>query len=753
MSRRDREWFARLRLLLLGAVSWYALTIVGELIGNQANSTVLGQTVGRLVLLVGIVLVPTFIVVWAWHTLRVPRRGEIEANPQPIVPPIWRRPPGLCGRRTEVAAALRLVRANGIVVVIGERDVGTSSVGQAVAQELIDHHGVDPGVTTRFDLRSRSASKPDDAVVTAGRVVSVFGIDRPADDSAEGLAKVARELVGVFRAPDGTLLLDNVSTPEQVAWLVREWPSTGPRLVIVGDTALADLAGHSTVEVDPMSIDDMRALWRAARRKPHRPWYRRPPFVHRPEPAELDDLLKACLGRPRAVLAFAQLVGRPGSTETVPGLLARMREEGPAEGTVDRVWRAILANVRAGLSPEAERLLSALAELPVTSLLKGAAAAMLGVNGEPAALAELRSRHLVEEVDGRYRLPEEYRRAIQSTTEEEVRRAVAAKALPALLGFYREYAEQWAARLEVDPEGARRWFEESEPSFRPLYSAKYPDDDLLRAAFDDLSAIADALARWYARERLSRGLLAVHEGLHDLAERVGWLDVAALAAIRTATAHRMERQFGDAVKELDMARTHIEQVSNPRVRADLDARERLARALVAIDRGTGLPEALTELSQPKASPAVLINVGVLCLARGEPGEALEHLLLAEERAQDTGDDGARAHSVELQGVVLSQRNLVEAVRAWQQARTTFARIGERQGEARCLQHLGAAALTDAHAAGQLLRGNPEPVDPREAALEALRLLQKAKTLRPRHPDNTLVNYYISLARRRVEGSA
>ena len=105
--------------------------------------------------------------------------------------------------------------------------------------------------------------------------------------------------------------------------------------------------------------------------------------------------------------AFAQEVSRPGSRVTLEGLLAELRKDGPVEGPLERVWRAILANLREGLSADAAWLLSALAELPVTGLIKGAVTAMLGVTDDPVALEELRIRNLVEEVDGRYRLPQE----------------------------------------------------------------------------------------------------------------------------------------------------------------------------------------------------------------------------------------------------------------------------------------------------------------------------------------------------------
>jgi tetratricopeptide (TPR) repeat protein len=494
-----------------------------------------------------------------------------------------------------------------------------------------------------------------------------------------------------------------------------------------------------------MSIEDMRDLWRLAMGKPARRF--RLPFTHRNEadPA-LDVLLGACLGRPGAVLVLAHEVARPGNTATLPYLVAKLQQEGPVEGTLERIWRALLTNMRARLSDDAVWLLSALAELPVTGLIEGAVAAMLGVN-EPTALAELQVGDLVREENGRYRLPQEVRRAIQATTREEDRRAVAARAMPALLRFYRRLCDLWAARLEVDAEAARRWFQVSEPSFRPLYQATY-SDELLGVVVDDLCAIADALARWYIRERLSTGLLTVHEGLHDLVLRVGWLDLAALAAIRKATADRMLGEFGLATRELDAARTLLEQVPNPRVRAELDARERVERALLAVDRGTGLPQAFEDLSRLHVvSPVVLINLAMLCLGREELDDALEHLLRAEELAQDTGDLGAEAHSVELQGAVLSHRNPAEAVRAWQLARATFARIGEKQGEARCLQHLGSAALRDEYAAGQLLRGNAEPVRDPEAAQVALDHLELAKLLRKDRSD--LLEAYIEEARRRL----
>lgn len=750
-----KEWFTQLRVLLLAVVSWFAVTVVGELIGNQANDTPTGQLVGHYVLLTAIIVVPVASVTWLVLAMRERRRrrgplatDETAPSPKVLAPPVWHPRPPLCDRENEVATGARLLRANRIVVVIGPRDVGTSSVGQAVVQRMIDQNDGDPRTTTRFDLRSRSTSGPDDVVATATRVVAPFGVDEPADESDEVLARVARELVERFRASGGILLLDNVSAPEQVRWLVREWPSDGPLLVVVGETALGELVPAGTVEVGPMALEHLRELWwqELNGTAPPKTWFARNFSKWRrvlsssPESADLDELLRATFGRPGAVKAIAREVGRSSSV-TLPNVLGELRRDGLVDGPLERVWRVILANLRESLSPDAAWLLSALAELPVTGLIKGAVAAMLGVS-EPVALEELRKRDLVEEVDGRYRLPQEIRRAIEGTTKEEERRAVAKRAVPALVRFYREFAEPWAARLSVDPKGAAAWFRVSEPSFRPLYANTYLDDDLLGVVLDDLCAIADALDRWYVRQRLASPMLAVNSGLYGLADRARRTEQAALAAIRVAAAHRMGRRYGEAATHLDVARTHIESLPESPVRSELDSREQVARALLALERESGFAEAYAGLT-PTESPAVLLNLAALCLARGMLDEAATHLARAEALAQDLGDAGAWAHSQELLGICLSGTDLVEAVRRWQLARTTFNHVGEEQGEARCLQHLGAAALADPVAAGQLARGAPEPLARAAAERVALAHLTLAKSLRVGQPDTGLVDRYLA----------
>lgn len=785
-KQQDRELFKEIRVILLAVISWFALSTAGELIGNQANETAFGQTLGHYVLLAAVIVVPAFGVLWLLLGLRDRRRArsaiaEDDRPPPPPqqTPPRWHARKPLCDRVNEVAAAVETVRRHGIVAVVGPRDIGSSAVGQAAVQELVDDHGGDPYTTFRFDLRSRSTSGPDDAAAVAGQVVSAFGIAPPADDTAEVLARVARTLVASFRDGSRTLMLDNVTTSEQVRWLVREWPTDGPPwLVIGGEVAVAeafdDRGDLPTVEVGPMEIESLRAIWNDEL-KPAEPkamrWRdrlgrglgelrRRLPWGESGD--DLDKLLAVCLGRPKAVKALVAEVRRPGNV-TVETLLAALDSTGQAEGPIERVWTAILASITDGLSERAVWLLHALAVLPVTGLSRGSVAAMVGED-DATALDELWIRNLVEQVDGRYRLPSEVRRVIIGTRDARDRQADAALALPVLLHHYAAHVEPWAVRLDDDAGNARAWFQSSEASLRPLFSTEhYADRDLLKRVVEDLSTIADALEKWYVREQQASGLLKVNREMHALMERADRADLAVLAAIRMATGFRLARRFGDATTWLDLAKAGVAKVPAGRVQSELDTRLQVERALLAVV-GAGPVDlsdppddepwpVLDELeralpngraSRRQGTPVVLVNLGALCISRGRAKDALAHLHLAERMATDVG---CAAHSIELQGVALAllDDRLVDAARRWQRAREMFVGIGEEQGEARCLQHLGAAALVDTRVAGQLRDGEPEALSPQEAAVVALPRLTRAKQLRAGQPDTPLTDHYLAMA--------
>ncbi|MET0134989.1 MAG: hypothetical protein ABW215_15525 [Kibdelosporangium sp.] len=759
----EGEFVKGIRIFLLTAIGWFLASTASELIGEQAGALPIGQAIGKYALTAGVVLGPVILVVVLVLYLRGRRRERDEVDIEPVVlpePVPWDKPDPLFDRDTEVRRAVQLVLAHRLVVVAGPRDIGTTAVAESVVQSLIERHDAEPAKTVRFDLRGRSTHGPDDARTTAARMLSALELDEPADDTPEVLANAARRLIRMFDKHYHVLLLDNVSAPEQVSWLVREWPAAKQRLVLAGEAAIGAMVPDRTVQVGELDLPGLRSIWDAELTEPARrhwiaSWLLR--GLRGPsETDDVDDLLKSCFGRPRAVKAFAQEIRRPGSTVTVESLLQTVRSAGPVDGQLERVWTAILDHIRDGLSTPAVWLLHALAELPVTALTSGAINALLarhGVEEGTDPLEELRIRNLVLEAAGRYRMPTEIRRALVGTTQEPGRRAVALEAIPALL---RHHVELTAIG---SPDPTQRWFHDEERSLRLFFGPEtYADERLLAMVLEDLARIADALEAWYVREQQSSGMLTVNQGLHTLADRAGRPDLASLSAIRTATAHRMAGRLGEAGAQLTIAAELTNRLTDSRVVAELHLREHVERALLGM---TGVLDQealrnaevrLNQLLARSGTPGgmiALLNLGALCLQQGRSADARVHLRRAEKMARDNGDIGCEAHAIELQGVAVSQQALNTAVEHWQRAKERFTRIGEEQGEARCLQHLGSAALVDPKVAGQLRDGRPAPLDDRAAAEVALPLLRRSKKLRAGQPDTKLVDHYLEMARDRL----
>jgi tetratricopeptide (TPR) repeat protein len=761
VSRHDRpseQSFLKSAVVdMAGVLMSFLLVMAHELIGNVLGSTQVGPVlafVGAAVLMA--VLVIRFVI-----RLRAGRQAVLEPPPPPRTLQVqshWRTPNALYERDDELSQAVQTVLAHGVVVVAGPRDIGTTAVAEAVVQALIEMDGVRSDRTLRFDLRSRSTRRPDDARGTAGRILSALGLDEPADETPQVLAKAARRLLRLLDTVCDVLFLDNVADPGEVAWLVREWPpETRPRLVLAGETAISAVAEDRTVLLGELNLVGLRAIWDAM--DPNTQTQRRLiSWVSRRRAPddEVDELLRACFGRPRAVQAFAQEIHRPGTKVTVPGLLRTLRSAGPVDGQLERVWTALLDHIRDGLPPDAVWLLQALAELPVTALTGDAVAAMLTNHGTGSAdaLEELRIRNLVLEVDGRYRMPTEIRRAIVATSKDVERRKHALEAIPALLRFH------------VDQIGRHRpgvlvWFHDEERSLRPLFDPEnYHDDELLTEVMRYLPEIADVLEAWYVREQQSSGLLTVNEGLHVLAERAHRPDIAALTAIRMATAHRMANRLGDANEMLTVAAGLTADVTDSRTVIGLELREEVERALLVLSRASNaetLDEAEARLRRIvatrrlRASTTALINLGAICVQLNRPANALHYLRRAEKAAQEHGDTGAQAHAIELQGVATAHNgDLHTAVDLWQRAKNGFTHVGEEQGRARCLQHLGSAALVDPKVAGQIRDGRRVALGSRAAAEVALPLLEEAQRLREGQPDTTLVDEYLAVARARLD---
>jgi len=782
MTRPERKLVGRIKFALSVAVTWFLLNMTGEQLGAAASASWFGRTIGPILTpLATIVVVVGGI---GWLALAIVERvrsqpDEIEERqPPPITPLAWYAPERLFGRRNEVEQAFERVMQSGVVLVAGVRDVGTSMVAEHVTQRLIETHHLDEHRILRFDLRSRSTSEPYDAAATAGRIMAAFDIEAPSDNTDEVLARAADRLREKLPGRGDILFLDNVSTAEQVAWLVQRWPAGGwPRLVVAGETAVGDAAGRRTVPVDELPLVHMREIWDSELDAPEQVRRRVVDLLRRlrfrtPGDDPVDELLRACVGRPRAVITLAQEIRRLSDAATaeehVQRLLTELHAEGPVAGPLERVWTAILDNIWEGLTDDASWLLRALVEQPVTGLTRGAIAAILDAgrrlpsdrDPEPL-LKELRLRNLVQEQGGRYRVPQEIRRAIERTGYPD-RHEVVACAVPALERYFARYVEEWAGRLDVDTEDASTWFRTSEPSFRPLFEKdRHGDGELLKLVFADLCSIADGLDSWYVREQQSVGMLEVNEGLHELALRSRREDVAALAATRVAAAHRLARRFGEAAHWLDTAERHAESTDD-RHRAELETRVQVERALLTASGpepdAEAIRDAMAGLTALRAvgrkvpgHAVILVNLAVLAIQLGQTAEAKECAREAEKVARDARDAGSEAHSVELQGTALAaEAQPIAAVRCWQRARTDYGRIGERLGEARCLLNLGAMALTDVRMAGQLRYGRPMELSKREAAEVALPLLERAKVLRSGQPDIGLIDHHLARARRELD---
>jgi tetratricopeptide (TPR) repeat protein len=299
-----------------------------------------------------------------------------------------------------------------------------------------------------------------------------------------------------------------------------------------------------------------------------------------------------------------------------------------------------------------------------------------------------------------------------------------------------EEAEQWMIALGSHAGGmaAAEWYALHEEWLRELLMVEKPHVDTI----DDFARICDALEPWYVRRADPDALLQLSDLLGAAAEVCGRRDLAELAAARAATAYRM---LGD----LDTASTRLGISDNiathNRTAAAMTTRRQVERALLSLARADRSPagndrdeavlnarDRLDEARLKRPGPdlaadvAIAVNLAVVHLYQQDAEGALDQLRPALARATAAGDLSGQAHALELMGVAAwMQRNRHEAVSRWDHAAHLYAEIDEREGHARCLQHLGSAEVV----AGRLS--------------EALELLEQSALLR-RTESEILVKY-------------
>ncbi|TCO30284.1 hypothetical protein EV652_105278 [Kribbella steppae] len=304
-----------------------------------------------------------------------------------------------------------------------------------------------------------------------------------------------------------------------------------------------------------------------------------------------------------------------------------------------------------------------------------------------------------------------------------------------------EEAETWMVSLGSGAGGmaAAEWFALNESRLRELLLTEKARDDTA----DDLARICDALEVWYLRRCEPGVLLELGEFLAAVAEATGRRDLAELAAARTATAYRLMGDLEGASTRLGISNNVA---THSRTAAALTTRRQVERALLHLERAEQAPsgndrdEAVlnardrlddARLNRPgpdlAAEVAISINLAIVHLYQQDPENALDHLRTAAARATAAGDISGHAHALELQGVAAwMQRSPHEAKGWWEHAEHLYAEIDEREGRARCLQHLGSA---------EVVAGDFE---------EALKLLKRSALLR--QSESELLTTYLEAAR-------
>jgi hypothetical protein len=779
-----------------------ALVVLPELGGNTVSQAFSGTLVGKWLqvhlavvgggLLAGVALVwAVLFTVERLYDVGPATDDEDEAperpkGPQPQPSPAWHRfPVKLHGRDREIDLAVAALRFRGMVAVVGSRDVGTSSVAnRAVARLLDEDLGVGSDTVVWVDLRGRSSTEPPGPRSVAGRLLSAFNLDEPADDTKPVLSDAAGRLVAAVRERATVLLLDNVFHADQVSWLTEAWPATGkpPVLVIAGDRPVAAAVdSDSVVNVDPLHLPAMRAILSDELGDN---WLRRLAGTMRglrrdlrgDRSDQVDDLLRKFRGRPTAVREIARLLHLSGGRPWSLGELIEDTDGHAGNEPLVALWRAVLPRLMGHtLSGRAKDLMRALAVLPVTGLARDSLDALLPPAGPvyQDPVDELsRANVLQESPPGRFRLPEEVRLASQRIAPGPVPDEVWA-AVARLVRYYAVQASDWAVALRsvTDASSASVWLHQEEPLLRALLTDWRPDALPPVSLVDDLAVIADALDVWYLRELQSDGLVRTSRGLAKLAERVGRDDLVRLAELRTAAAHRIGTHLDLADQAIGAAEPDEHTARRPAGFA-LRARWHNERGLIEFDRAAEvghdrlavverLQAAEHELRRalalvPEADPAgrlcVLVNLAAVSLEQHQLFAAMEFLDQADLLAGVTGDLSGAAQVVELQGVVaIRGGNAPHAVARWQQALALYRDLGEEQGEARCLCHLGTVAVVNPDIAGLLDTGHLGKVGEDRAATVARDYLSRSKRLLAGQPNPGLVDYYLRIAEQRLSG--
>ncbi|MFI6865922.1 hypothetical protein [Nocardia sp. NPDC050406] len=326
-------------------------------------------------------------------------------------------------------------------------------------------------------------------------------------------------------------------------------------------------------------------------------------------------------------------------------------------------------------------------------------------------------------------------------------------ALPALLRYHADLAQRWAIALNR-PEtavGAARWFAAEADELRTLITSCATGEvatrlePMLEVIVPELARIADALDSWYATLGLPENV-SRHDGGSSSAQAMRDLTTGAqrqprpefalwwqLARIRTGETAYGARRLGRrrALRRL-MIRRHRyrprEYASSLLARGE--HRAALARLSTPgleapqpyppsepVDRRTALDEIEAQLEHawwrlPRADVAgevaALVNLAIVHLHQSRLEAAADRLELAQSLSRAGRDPRGHAHVRETMGALWWARGEpVRALGCWQSGLRAYRALEDDLGIARCLQHLGGAAVVAPELCGELVGGTAD----------------------------------------------
>jgi DNA-binding SARP family transcriptional activator len=587
--------------------------------------------------------------------------------PQPVPAQLPASPTGFTGRAGDVKRLDELLTQDrdGITigVIAGQAGVGKTALAVHWGHRVRERF---PDGQLYLDLRGYAAEPPVRPVEALAACLAALGV--PADQipvEPEPAAALYRTRLADQRV---LVLLDNAAGAEQVRPLL---PGAGGSLVLVtsrdrlGGLIARDGAVHFGLDVlDPAEAQELLGRLLGSERV-------------EAEPAAAAALARLCGHLPLALrIAAANLTIHPHRriadqvTELAGDRLAALAIDGDPQTAV----QAAFDHSYSILEPDARRMFRLLGLVPCPDVTAESAAALAGIEVEPAArlLDRLASAHLLGQPGpGRYRLHDLLRQYAAERAEQEDRDA-RVEAAGRLSDWYLRQVD--AAATVLSPEKIRL-----PPPTSPTHSMPHPDP-----SFEDH---AEALA-WLDGERPNLLAMIRHAARHgprplawSLADAlrgyfgrrmitVDWLTAAGHAL---AAAEASADVPGQATAQLSLADAY-------------NRRSEYERSVVHYDRAR---ELFRRADWPAGEASVLCNSGGVYLELGELERAAEQTSQALVLLRRVGKPASMAVCLgNLACVYGGLGQLAVAAGYATDALTVYRQLGSAWGQATSLGYLG-----------------------------------------------------------------